>query len=318
MAENGIDAGKVGRRLFRSYLRQVLEDNLFHAALHPGNIVLLRDGRISLLDFGSMGSSEGDLLRKYDVFLQALSSGQYAKAIDVFLLIMPDVPSAQLAPVKDEMQRRLHSWDSRCRVKELPYKDKSTNMVFDEMMKVMGKYGVTINWAFFKVLRGWTTMDTSLRELIPESDLPRLMQAYIRSRESREFKRVLKRLPGDLLKLQNLIDYPREFLETAIYRGALVRRLAQVFEGTATRVSRLAATVFEIGSAFFFFFAVMFGFVSLNQHASIFNFQPGHVVREVLNIFTQLDPQVWILLIVFVLNGFLSLAKLARRFRKQE
>jgi len=318
MAENGIDAGKMGRRLFRSYLRQVLEDNLFHADLHPGNIVLLRDGRISLLDFGSVGSSEGDLLRKYDVFLQALSSGQYAKAIDVFLLIMPDVPSAHLAPVKDEMQRRLHSWDSRCRVRELPYKDKSTNMVFDEMMKVMGKYGVTINWAFFKVLRGWTTMDTSLRELIPESDLPRLMQAYIRGRESREFKRVLKRLPGDLLKLQNLIDYPREFLETAIYRGALVRRLAQVFEGTATRVSRLAAAVFEIGSAFFFFFAVMFGFVSLNQHSSIFNFQPGHVVREVLNIFPRLDPQVWILLIVFVLNGFLSLAKLARRFRKQE
>lgn len=318
MVENGIDAGKLGRRLFRSYLRQVLEDNLFHADLHPGNIVLLRDGRISLLDFGSVGSSEGDLLRKYDVFLQALSSGQYAKAIDVFLLIMPDVPSAQLAPVKDEMQRRLHAWDNRCRVKELPYKDKSTNMVFDEMMKVMGKYGVTINWAFFKVLRGWTTMDTSLRELIPESDLPRLMQSYIRRRESREFKRVLKRIPGDLLKLQNLIDYPREFSEMAIYRGATIRRLAQVFEGTATRVSRLAAAAFEIGSAFFFFFVVMFGFVFLNQHTSIFNFQPGHVVSDMLSIFPVLDPQVWILLIAFVLNGFLSLAKLARRFRKQE
>lgn len=318
MEENGIDAGKVGRRLFRSYLRQVLEDNLFHADLHPGNIVLLRENRISLLDFGSMGISEGDLLRKYDVFLQALSSGQYAKAIDVFLLIMPDVPSAHLSAVKDEMQRRLHAWDSRCRVKELPYKDKSTNMVFDEMMKVMGKYGVTINWAFFKVLRGWTTMDTSLRELIPESDLPRLMQTYIQHRESREFRRVLRQLPGDLLKLQNLIDYPREFLETAIYRGASVRRLAQVFEGTATRVSRLAATAFEIGSAFFFFFAVTFGFVALNQHTSIFDFQSGHVVKEILTIFPVLDPQVWVLLILFVLNGFLSLAKLARRFRKQE
>ncbi len=318
MKENGIDEGRVGRRLFRSYLRQVLEDNLFHADLHPGNIVLLRDSRISLLDFGSMGSSEGDLLRKYDVFLQALSSGQYAKAIDVFLLIMPDVPSAQLSAVKDEMQRRLHSWDGRCRVKELPYKDKSTNMVFDEMMKVMGKHGVNINWAFFKVLRGWTTMDTSLRELIPESDLPRLMQTYIHRRESREFKRVLNQLPGDLLKLQNLIDYPREFSEMAIYRGASVRRLAQVFEGTATRVSRLAAAAFEIGSAFFFFFAAIFCFVSLDQHTSIFSFQSGHVVREVLNIFPVLDPQVWVLLILFVLNGFLSLAKLARRFRKQE
>ncbi|MCP5107517.1 MAG: AarF/ABC1/UbiB kinase family protein [bacterium] len=317
-AENGIDVDKVGKQLFQSYLRQVLEDNLFHADLHPGNILLLRDNRVVLLDFGSMGSNEGDLQRKYDVFLQALSSGQYAKAIDVFLLIMPDVPSAQLAPAKEEMQRRLHSWDSRCRVKELPYKVKSTNMVFDEMMKVMGKYGVKINWAFFKVLRGWTTLDTSLRELIPGADLPRLMQTYIQGRGSREFKKVIRKLPGDLLKLQNLIDYPREFSEMAIYRGAGVRRLAQVFEGTATRVSRLVATGFEMGSAFFFFLSVVFGFIFFDQHVSGFDFPAGHVVREVLDIFPVLDPQVWLLVVLFTVNGFLSLAQLARRFRKQE
>lgn len=318
LTENGIDAGVVGKRLYFSYLRQVLEDNLFHADLHPGNILLLRENRIALLDFGSVGSSEGDMLRKYDVFLEALCTGQYAKAIDVFLLIMPDLPSGNVVPAKEEIQRRLHSWDNRCRVKELSYKEKSTNMVFDEMIKVMARYGVTINWAFFKVLRGWTTMDTSLRELMPEADLPRLMQDYMRIRRKREFGKLVKQLPADLLKLQNLIDYPREFFEMAIYRGASVRRLAQVFEGTATRVSRLVSTVFEIGSAFFFIFTAVFGFVFLDQHTSIFNFQADHPVKEVLSIFPVLDPQVWLLLIVFVLKGCLSLAKLARRFRKQD
>lgn len=317
-AKNGITAEKVGKRLFHSYLRQVLEDNLFHADLHPGNILLLRDNRVALLDFGSVGSSEGDLLRKYDVYLEALSTGHYTKAIDVFLLIMPELPAANLAAVREDLQRRLHAWDNRCRVKELPYKDKSTNMVFDEMTMVMGKYGVTINWAFFKVLRGWTTMDTSLRELMPQADLPRLMQDYIRHRGKRQFRHVLRQLPGDLIKLQNLIDYPREFSEMAIYRGAAVRRLAQVFEGTATRVSRLAATLFEIASAFFFFFAAGFGFVFINQHTAVFDFPPGGTAAEVLSIFPPLDPQVWILLIAFMTGGFLSLAKLARRFHKQE
>jgi ubiquinone biosynthesis protein len=318
LTENDIDADVVGKRLYFSYLRMVLEDNLFHADLHPGNILLLRENRIALLDFGSVGSSEGDLMRKYDVFLEALCTGQYAKAIDVFFLIMPDLPSGNVVPAKEEIQRRFHAWDSRCRVKELPYKEKSTNMVFDEMMKVMAKYGVTINWAFFKVLRGWTTMDTSLRELMPGADLPRLMQDYMRLRQKREFGKVVKQLPRDLMRLQNLIDYPREFSEMAIYRGAAVRRLAQVFEGTATRVSRLVSTVFEIGSAFFFIFTALFGFVFLDQHTSIFNFQADHPVKEVLSIFPVLDPQVWLLLIVFVLKGCLSLAKLARRFRKQD
>jgi ubiquinone biosynthesis protein len=318
LTENDIDEEVVGKRLYFSYLRQVLEDNLFHADLHPGNILLLRKSRVALLDFGSVGSSEGDLMRKYDVFLEALCTGQFAKAIDVFFLIMPDLPSSNVIPAKEEIQRRFQAWDSRCRVKELPYKEKSTNMVFDEMMKVMAKYGVTINWAFFKVLRGWTTMDTSLRELMPEADLPRLMQDYTRHRRKREFGKVVKQLPRDLMRLQNLIDYPREFSEMAIYRGAAVRRLAQVFEGTATRVSRLAATAFEIGSAFFFIFTAVFAFVFLDQHTSIFNFPPGHTLREVSYIFPDLDPQVWLLLILFVLKGCLSLAKLARRFRKQD
>ncbi len=317
MAKNGIHPDKVGLRLFVSYLRQVLEDNLFHADLHPGNIILLRDNSIALLDFGSMGTSEGDLLRKYDIFLQALSSGQYAKAVDVFLLIMPFVPPAQLSRVKDEMQRRLHAWDNRCRVKELPYKEKSTNMVFDEMMRVMGRYGVTINWAFFKVLRGWTTMDTSLRQLIPEADLSRLMQSYIHNRKKREFNQIIQQLPTDMLKLQNLIDFPRKFSEMAIYRGASARRLAQVFEGTTTRISCLVATVFEIGSAFFFILSVISGFVFLTQHTVILNFLTGQHIRKILSIFPSLNPHVWLLLIAILLKSLFSLIKLARRFRQQ-
>lgn len=316
--ENNIDPETVGKRMLHSYLRQVLEDNLFHADLHPGNIFLLRDNRIALLDFGSVGSSEGDMMRKYDAYLEALSTGQFAKAIDVFLLMMPNVPSATLVQAKEELQRRLHAWDNRCRVKELPYKEKSTVTVSDEMTRVMGRYGVTINWAFFKMLRGWMTMDASLRDLMPEADLPRMMQDYTIIRHKRQFKNSLQQLPGDLLKLQNLIDYPREFSEMAIYRGASVRRLAQVFEGTATRVSRLAAMAIEIGAAFCFVLTVIFGFLSLVQHSTIFSFAPGTPVYEVLDVFPQLDPQVWLLLVLFMVNGFLSLGRLARRFRLQD
>lgn len=316
MDENNIDPVKVGRRLFLSYLRQVLEDNLFHADLHPGNIILLRNSRIALLDFGSLGTSEGDLLRKYDIFLQALSTGQYAKAVDVFLLIMPHVPSVCLPSIKDEMQRRFLAWDQRCRVRELPYEEKSTNMVFDEMTRVMGKYGVNINWAFFKLLRGWTTMDTSLRQLIPEADLPRWMQAYIRRRELRELKSLVTQLPEDLLKLQNLIDYPGEFSERAIYRGAAIRRLAQVFEGTTTRLSRLLAIMFQLGAGFFFVLGLLFGCAGLHQHTAFFSRYTDHAVFSWINAVPALDVQIWILAAIVPAYGFFTSARLAGRLRE--
>lgn len=314
---NGIDDEKVGKRLFHSYIRQVLEDNLFHADLHPGNILLLRDNRIALLDFGSVGTNEGDLMRKYDVFLESLGTGRFAKAIDVFLLIMPELPAGNLVRVREELQRRLLEWDSRCRVKELSYNEKSTNMVFDDMMKVMGKYGVTINWAFFKVIRGWTTLDTSMRALIPQVDLPRLTQDYMLRRKKRVLRNIIFDLPEDLLRLQNLVDYPREFSEMAIYRGATVRRLAQVFEGTATRLSRLTAAIFNVGTIVSIVLTILFGIIFLGQHTAIFSYQPGGMLWEFMEIFPRLDVQVWLLLFIFILNGGVSFSRLSKRFLQQ-
>src|SRR3546814_4910765 len=38
---NNVDPKKVGKRLFQSAMRPIFEDNLFHADIHPGNIMLL-------------------------------------------------------------------------------------------------------------------------------------------------------------------------------------------------------------------------------------------------------------------------------------
>jgi predicted unusual protein kinase regulating ubiquinone biosynthesis (AarF/ABC1/UbiB family) len=45
--------------ILRNFLKQIFVDNFFHADPHPGNILLLRDGVIGYLDFGTMGRLEG-------------------------------------------------------------------------------------------------------------------------------------------------------------------------------------------------------------------------------------------------------------------
>lgn len=45
----------IARRLFRSLLNQILLDGVFHADPHPGNIMVLPDGTIGLIDLGSVG-----------------------------------------------------------------------------------------------------------------------------------------------------------------------------------------------------------------------------------------------------------------------
>lgn len=55
MEAMGVDRTRVARILSRAFMKQVLEDGVFHADLHPGNLLVLKDGRVALLDFGAVG-----------------------------------------------------------------------------------------------------------------------------------------------------------------------------------------------------------------------------------------------------------------------
>ena len=58
LKENKIEPVRVAQNLYLSVQRQFYEDNLFHADLHPGNIMLLKKNRIAMIDFGSVGKLE--------------------------------------------------------------------------------------------------------------------------------------------------------------------------------------------------------------------------------------------------------------------
>ena len=51
----GLDPKKIVQKGFDIYLKQLLDDGFFHADPHPGNIFILKDGRLAFIDFGSMG-----------------------------------------------------------------------------------------------------------------------------------------------------------------------------------------------------------------------------------------------------------------------
>lgn len=51
----GVDRKQVARTGAQAILKMMLEDGFFHADPHPGNVFVLRDGRIAVIDFGMVG-----------------------------------------------------------------------------------------------------------------------------------------------------------------------------------------------------------------------------------------------------------------------
>lgn len=67
---NGIDPKEIAMIGLRSFSRQLMEFGLFHADPHPGNAIVMYDGRVSVVDFGITGYlDEETMLQIANIFL---------------------------------------------------------------------------------------------------------------------------------------------------------------------------------------------------------------------------------------------------------
>lgn len=67
---NDIDPKEIAMIGLRSFARQLMEFGLFHADPHPGNTIVMFDGRVSLVDFGITGYlDEETMLQLANIFL---------------------------------------------------------------------------------------------------------------------------------------------------------------------------------------------------------------------------------------------------------
>jgi predicted unusual protein kinase regulating ubiquinone biosynthesis (AarF/ABC1/UbiB family) len=80
----GVSPEKVNRLLIRTYLKQLLEDGFFHADPHPGNLLVMPDGRLAFFDFGMVGRITPKLQAKMiDAFLHVVAKDAEGIAQDL-------------------------------------------------------------------------------------------------------------------------------------------------------------------------------------------------------------------------------------------
>lgn len=68
---DNFDVKAIAQNLINNYMKQAFEDGFFHADPHPGNI-LIRNGKITFLDFGMMGIMSDIVLNKLNDVLYAV------------------------------------------------------------------------------------------------------------------------------------------------------------------------------------------------------------------------------------------------------
>ncbi len=75
--EAGFDRREIARKGAAAYFKMMLRDGLFHADPHPGNIFVLPDGRLGLVDFGIMGRVTEENMELFANIFVALAEHDY-------------------------------------------------------------------------------------------------------------------------------------------------------------------------------------------------------------------------------------------------
>jgi len=190
--ENNVEPEKVGEQLYISLYRQLFEDNLYHADLHPGNIILLRNSKFVLIDMGSVGSLDKDLRTKYSAYTNAVAAGDLTKASDYIIRLGTDIPKVNLPTVRAKMSSALDAWLAKNQLKGLSFKEKSIGSATAELSQVLVKYGIPSNWSFLKLTRSFLTLDACVQFLLEDFDIIKIIRKYNRQSDRRALNRSLQ------------------------------------------------------------------------------------------------------------------------------
>jgi ubiquinone biosynthesis protein len=160
--------------LFRSLMHQIMDDGVFHADLHPGNIVLRPDGSATLLDFGSVGRLDAELRGLISEVLLAFYRGD-SRAIADALLGMVPIPEDF-----DELslRRELSHFMSRHMGPGAELKAE----VFTLMVGLLAKHRLAVPAELTLAFRAVAVLEGTLRLLAPGFDLLTEAKEYGESR----------------------------------------------------------------------------------------------------------------------------------------
>jgi predicted unusual protein kinase regulating ubiquinone biosynthesis (AarF/ABC1/UbiB family) len=187
-ARRGISPAKVNRLLIKTYLKQLLEDGFFHADPHPGNLLVMPDGRLAFFDFGMVGRITPELQAKMiDAFFHVVGRDPAGIAQDLIDLdfLKPGTNPNVVKPVVEKM----FEFHLNLKLKDVNFKE----LTYD-LADVMYDYPFRLPSNFTYIMRALMTLEGIGIITDPEFNFFETAKPYAKEfmlrREGKDFRRM--------------------------------------------------------------------------------------------------------------------------------
>lgn len=231
--DRGLDRAELARVLLRSMVYQITEGGVFHADPHPGNVLLLTDGRLALIDFGSAGRLDAQQRSALQNLVLALGRADPAALRDALLELVTrtDVIDEQ------QLERALGQFMAR----HLAGGTGAVAEMFTDLFRLASRFELAVPPEIATVLRALATLEGTLTLVTPGLDIAAEARAYAADHVAAQLSPtgvpksaadelitllpVLRRLPRRFDRITSAVEQGRLSLNVRLFADERDRRV---------------------------------------------------------------------------------------------
>jgi len=202
------DLDAFARRSADVYLNMIFRDGFYHADPHPGNIMLLRDGVVGILDCGMVERVDEGLREDLESLIGAVTRGDADDLTDTLWARARNQPEK----AKEEL---------RADITDLLLESQGTledvGNILTGILKIFQKYHVNIRPGITALLRTMVILDGTARRQSSDFNLQSMLEPYEAEAVKRRMQPgyMLRRFGHAFVKWDRFIEHlPGELSET--------------------------------------------------------------------------------------------------------
>ncbi|WP_136527004.1 ABC1 kinase family protein [Geomonas ferrireducens] len=184
--EAGLDGREIAARGARVFLKMVLEHGFFHGDPHPGNVLILKDNVICLLDFGMVGRLDPAVKRYLTDVLVAVINRDVEGLAYVIVEAGDAAETVNMQALKKALAEFIDSYF------EIPLKEIEVGRMLMEFIDLISTHRIKVHPDLTMLVKVLVVVEGMGRRLDPDFD----MVGHLRPFLEREFRR--QRSPGRL------------------------------------------------------------------------------------------------------------------------
>lgn len=215
LAASGEDLTGFARRGAEMYLQMIFRDGFYHADPHPGNLMLLADGVVGVLDCGMTGRLDEELAEGIEEMLMAAVEGNAGGLAETVLRI-------GCAPAETPRDRlRSDLADFVADYAGQPIQELNLSGALNSVLEIIRRYNITLPPSLSLLLRTLVELEGTAQRLNPDFSLAEVIRPFyvqmIRRRLSprrlfgrlhrawRDWERLAEALPRGLSDVLNRV-----------------------------------------------------------------------------------------------------------------